>query len=116
VLWERLYAELVDERVHPVLGGTDPLGAHVERVAVDLAGERPPAHAVAGLQDGHVGTGLVEAARGGQPGEAGPDHDHVRAVGGVHGSPGRRPVGSTFRRWVRGLVGVSCMSQSVRFC
>ena len=80
---ERPDAELVRERQHAVLGRADPLSAELDDRAVgERVVEGAAADAVAGLQHEDAAALLLESARRGQAGEAGPDDDDIN---GLHG-------------------------------
>ena len=77
-------ADALGEGGDAVLGRADPLAAVVDRGAVGRGqGQGPPADPFAGLQHHHLGPGVHQPAGGGQPGQAGPDHDDV-CCGGQH--------------------------------
>ena len=75
---EGLEPQLGDQRQDPVLGRADPLGADLDHLAVaDRLVERPAADPVARLEHDHVAAAGAQLARRREPGEPGPDDDHI---------------------------------------
>ena len=61
-----------------ILGGSDPLPAHLhDLTAADVGVERPTAHAIARLEDNHLETGGHEVERGGESGQSRAHDRHV---------------------------------------
>ena len=72
-------AELGGESHQVVLGGADPFPADLRNLAVaDLVVQGAAADAVAGLEDQHGVPGPQHFRGCGEPGETGPDDDHIR--------------------------------------
>ena len=102
-------ADALGEGGDAVLGRADPLAAVVDRGAVGRGqGQGPPADPFPGLQHHHLGPGVHQPAGGGQPGQAGPDHDDV-CCGGQH-TLLARVAGRTPRRWRSGKYGLRAPS------
>jgi AcrR family transcriptional regulator len=72
-----LQAKALRECLHPVVAGSDVLGAEVGGSARDFPRPRAPANPRSRLEDGHADAPGREPFRRGQAGEAGADHDHV---------------------------------------
>ena len=88
VLRERLEPELLDQRVHPVLGRTDPLTAVLdESLAVLDRGVGPTADPVACLEDDDLPAGIVQLASGRESGQTCADDHHVTVELRIHHAP-----------------------------
>ena len=75
---EQLYLELAQQRLERRLVGGDPLAAELVRLAADLRVPGPPADPVARLEHHDVDALAAERGRGGEAGDAGPDHRYIR--------------------------------------
>lgn len=85
---ERRQPVLVHESQHPVLRGTQPLPAHVERRALEGLGPGPASHAIPGFQDQHVQPGTRELPSREQAGQPGSHNHHVDvSQGNLRGQP-----------------------------